>query len=181
MKSTNDDELIREVQDDNKIVAGWLLWINERKEQYHLKRIEIYNSSGPCLSEAIPGNKTNVSDPTGSKIEKLSDLITAEKWINLIEDVENKLNWRKKIFLKLRREHRFCTGRKGWTAAVQYKYAHEIAKITGQKPEEVWIDSRHTFKVWWNQIVEITARLAAKRGLLDNGENNFAGDTRKAS
>lgn len=155
-----------EIKNDNRKVAGWLLYYHERKQEYLAKREGILHSSGPTLSDAIPGAKNAAGDPTGRKGQKLGDLQKTEQWLNLIEEVERRLPDKMAIFLKLRREYRHARGRNGWVAPVQHKYAQEMANLLGKKHEEVWIESRTTFYYWWERIVEYTARIASKRGLL---------------
>ena len=168
------DEYEVEIQNDNKIVANWLLWINERKINYILRWDEILNSENHELQLAVSSNRSGTSDPAGAKGIKLADLQEVERWIKLIAEVEEKLPWRKKIFLQLRREYRFSSGWNGWTAAVQYRYAHRITEILNVKPEEVWVDNRRTFSIWWNEIVDYTVRLVCKRGLLIEKNNEKA-------
>jgi hypothetical protein len=158
-----------EIKADNRIVEDWLLWINERKQAVLSIRLEIIESSGPGLIYLGMGCKNIVSDPTGRKGMKLADhrIQKNEEWIKLIEDVENRLDEKMRLFLELRREHRNAAGRNGWTAAIQWKYAQEAAKRFSKHPEETWVESRNTFTAWWNKIVNYTARQAAKRGLFN--------------
>lgn len=92
-------------------------------------------------------------DPTGRKAAK--------------EEVERRLPLKMQIFLRLRQELRHYRGRQGWTVAMQRRYAQVLAKRTGKGEEECWIEDHTTFWRWWIRIVEYTARLAAKAGLLD--------------
>lgn len=160
--------LEREMDADNRIVEDWLLWIIERKQTYLNSRMEILESYRCSEERAIYVTSNQISDPTGTKGLKLSsgELQTMGEWIKLIDEVEIRLNLKMQLFLQLRREHRFASGRNGWTASVQWRYANELARLTNQKPEDTWIESRNTFTQWWNKIVDSTARLAAKRGLL---------------
>ena len=155
-----------EVKNDNRIVEGWLLWYHERKSEYLSTREAIlHSSSNTSIHEVI--SEGEVSDPTGHKGEKLAESKRTEEWLKLIEEVEMRLPWKLEIFLRLRREYRYASGRNGWVAGVQWKFAQEVAKQLGKKPSETWVESRSTFWSWWNQIVDYTARLAAKRGLLE--------------
>ena len=43
MYSAPDEIYEREIQDDNKIAANWLLWIAERKAEYLNQRTELIN------------------------------------------------------------------------------------------------------------------------------------------
>ena len=154
-----------EVRKENRKVANWLLFYEERKKEYQELREEILGASSQNLSGAsIPKNA--VSDPTGKKAVKLAQLQKMEQWIELVEEVERRLPPKMRLFLKLRREYRYSKGNRGWVAPVQYRYVHEVAEMLGKKPEDVWIENRRTFWVWWSRIIEYTARLAAKRGLL---------------
>ncbi len=175
MHSAPDEIYEREIQDDNKIAANWLLWIAERKAEYLNRRTELINAENHEYQLAVSSNRSGTSDPTGKIGYKLALGEDTEKWIKLINEVETKLPWRKRVFLQLRREYRFSSGRKGWTAAVQYRYNQRIAEILNVNPEEVWIDSRQTFSIWWNEIVDYTVRLACKRGLLFEINDEKAG------
>ncbi len=174
MHSAPDEAYEREIQDDNKIAAGWLLWIAERKTEYLNRRNELLNAENHEYQLAISSNR-NTSDPTGKLGFKLALGENAERWIKLINEVETKLPWRKRIFLQLRREYRFSSGRKGWTSAVQSQYSYKIAEILNVDPIDVWIDRRQTFSIWWNEIVDYTVRLACKRGLLIEKNEEKAG------
>lgn len=142
-----------EIRSDNKKVTYWLLFYEDRKKDYMLRRdYAVINCSTACVSDSLTS-------------PEMPDISEEEKWIELIEEVERRLSWKMKIFLCLRREYRDMTGRKGWTAAAQWKYAQKVADYLGKEPEDVYVD-RFTFNNWWSRIVEYTARLAAKRGLL---------------
>lgn len=160
-----------EIKNDNRIVAGWLLYYHERKQEYLNQREAILHSSPPCLSDAMPGGKNVVvGDPTGRKGQKLADLQETERWLALVEEVERRLPWKLQIFLRLRRECRFSKsggrGRPTWVPYVQRRFAQEVAARLNKQEEDVWINSPATFHEWWDKIVNYTARLAAKRGLL---------------
>lgn len=154
---------------ENKKVAAWLLYYEERKIEYEKLREEILLKapSGPasaCHQEAY------IADPTGRKVEQLSKLKETEEWIKLIEDVEKKLPWKLQVVLRLRREARhrkgYSRGRPAWIPYVQHRYCREIAMREGKNIEDAWVNSPDTFTTWWNKIVEYTAREASKRGLL---------------
>jgi len=154
-----------ELKKENRKVANWLLFYEERKKEYEQLREEIIEAS-PTPSNIGSISKNSVSDPVASKVMKLIKYQEMEEWLTLIEEVEKNLPPKMKLFLKLRREYRHSAGSKGWVAPVQYRYVHELAAMLGKNPEDVWIENRVTFWKWWNRIVEYAARLAAKRGLL---------------
>lgn len=85
------------------------------------------------------------------------------EWLRLIADIERALPWKMQIYLQLRQEHR--TQVRGWVAPVQLKYAEIVAARDGVGE---WIEAPRTFWVWWKSLVDITAREAAKKGLLRN-------------
>jgi hypothetical protein len=58
--------LDKEVARDRRIVAGWLLWYEERKQQYEEMREEILESSPPPLSEVVPV-QGGISDAVGRR------------------------------------------------------------------------------------------------------------------
>lgn len=167
-RSPEPNALEQEIRADNRVVEDWLLWVIERKKSYLDYKNEILESYGASNASVDPKQKNKNSDPTAARGLKLSsvELQKMAEWIQLIEEVETRLSPKMRIFLNLRREHRFASGRNGWTASVQLKYANELARLTHQKPEDTWIQSRNTFTLWWSKIIDYTARLAAKRGLL---------------
>jgi len=157
-----------EIQKENRIVSDWLLFHPDRKKEHENKREEILQSLPPSFPKGIAASGSKlVSDPTGRRATKLAELEAATgKWIKLIEEVEQRLPRKMKIFLQIRRELRYEREPHGWTAALQHRYAEALAEQEGKDEEEVWIEDRTTFWRWWNKIIEYTARLAAKRGLL---------------
>ena len=159
--------LDRECREDNKKVAGWLLWYPERKREYEQRREAIlYASPGP--PDGMPRG-TEVSDPTGRKGQKLGDLETDQAWICLVEEVEAKLPPKMQVFLRLRREAEYnktgLRGRPGWVGYVQEHYSMEMAKANNRRPSDYWVEDR-TFFTWWDRIVTYTVIRASKRRLL---------------
>jgi hypothetical protein len=94
------------------------------------------------------------------------DYAAVQSWVELIEEIEGGISLKMLVFVRLRRRYRNCTGRVGWTTKMQSVYPEMVAEECGTTPEEEWVENRHTFKNWWNNIVNITTILAAKRGLL---------------
>lgn len=149
--------LDEQIKKENRIVAGWLLFYHDRRKEYLARREGILHSSGPCLSDVVPGGGNITSDTTGRKGQKLADLEETERWLKLIAEVERRLPADLQIFLRLRQEHRYARGRRGWTAAVQWQLAQELGSE---------VETRQNLHTRWNRIVDITARMAAKRDLL---------------
>ncbi|MEW6726897.1 MAG: hypothetical protein AB1327_08060 [Bacillota bacterium] len=157
--------LDREAREDNEIVEGWLLWYRERKQRYESMRELVLHSSPPPMDERPPLDSNTWGDTTGRKAAALADN-KAWRWIALVEDVERRLPPKMQVFLRLRREYRFCRGRHGWVAAVQTRLIDELARLSGKSPEDLPVYSDRTLRSWWKRIVEYAARTAAKRGLL---------------
>jgi hypothetical protein len=111
------NKLEDEIEKDNRLVAGWLLWIDERRAEKRGK---------------------------------------SAKWVALIEEIELELPRHLRAFLILRRQYRDQKGRKCWTVTVEVKL----------QEQEIFVESRQTLADWWKKIVNITARIAGKRGLL---------------
>ena len=159
--------LDRECREDNKKVAGWLLWYPERKREHEQKReLILHGSPGP--PDGMPRG-TELSDPTGIKGAKLGDLETDLAWVRLVEEVESKLPPKMQVFLRLRREAELyktgLRGRPGWVGHVQKYYAEEMARANNRRPSDYWVEDR-TFFTWWDRIVTYTVIRAAKRGML---------------
>lgn len=102
---------------------------------------------------------------TGDWLLNKDTKIANEDWLRLVKDFEEGISPRMRIFLILRREKRDSAGRNGWTSSIQLKYAERAAKAMGTTPEEEWIDNRHTFKDWWNELLLQATIIAASRGL----------------
>lgn len=160
--SRSEITLAEEKNRDNRIVAYWLINYEERKKDYELKRKEIIEAS-PSTMHEIARNKWTISDPTGRKGQKLAELQETEKWLSFVDEVERRLPWKMQIILRLRREGRFLSG--NWVIYAQRRYVEEIAVITGKKEEDVWV-SESRIKQFWSKILEYSARLAGKKGLL---------------
>lgn len=176
--------LDREVSAENRKVSRYLLFYPDLKKQYFERREEILGGTQtPDPATPAPGRSTArpTSDPTGAAALALTSrsvefdcngkavwmtLAEMEKWLALCEEVEERIPWKMQIFLRLRRDYRTAQGRHGWAAAVQWRFAKELAQHLKRREQDVWVESLETFSRWWARIVEYAARLAAKKGLL---------------
>lgn len=154
-----------EARKDNEVAGDWLLYYEERKEQYQELLDDVSGGAGLNLDSPRTAPTNAISDPTARAGMELWETDYSQ-WLALVEEVEQRLPWKMQVFLRLRREHRHARGSQGWVAAVQWGYAEAVAERTGKPLEDVWIESRNTFNVWWQRMVDYTVRLAAKRGLL---------------
>lgn len=162
--------ILAEIKNDNEEAAQWLLYYPGRRRQYYQNRLEVLGSthSSEIRVKTGPGNQTM------QKALKLSALNDAECWLETIELVESILGEKKLVFLRVRREaayiqDRFERGRPAWVVYTQHQYADEMAKRYQSQPEKFWISER-TLKTWWQEIVDLTVRIALKKGLLKNNK-----------
>lgn len=142
----------------NTTAADWLLHIADRRRQYILKQSEfsvlsVASGDGQPRSSA-PGN------PTERKGMQLVDLEAAKCWIMTIELVESMLSPKKSSFLQLRREAGDMRGgepgRPAWVPYVQERLVEKHGIDLG----------RRALFEWWTELVELTVRVAIKRGCL---------------
>lgn len=152
--------LDREVKEDNRKVAAWLLHYPERKREYDQRRELILHSS-PAPADGMPRGR-RVSDHTGLKGRKLAEFKSTERWLALVEEVAERLPWKMQILLRLKRDYRI--GVKG--RPVRWRIALEISEEISQRIGCDFSIGPDAVDEWWSRIVEYAARLAAKRGLL---------------
>lgn len=148
---------------ENHVARQWLLFVEERKEDYLQARENILGASPSTstvdISTLVPGS---ISDKTGNQGAALGSLQGQEKWLQLISEFEQSLPREKLIFLRIRRDYRHCRGKNGWSSAVQYRFARELEEKLGKDG----IRHRNTYANWLNQMVQELAREALRRGLL---------------
>lgn len=176
--------LDREVRVENRKVSRYLLFYPDLKKQYFERREEILGGTKtPDPSAPAPGRSDvrPAADPTAAVALALTSrpvefdcngkavwmtLPEMERWLALCEEVEERIPWKMQVFLRLRRDYRTAQGRHGWAAAVQRRFAKELAQRLKKREQDVWVESLETFSRWWARIVEYAARLASKKGLL---------------
>lgn len=173
--SLMDAEMKRDLQTVEDFLLNrddWVRFVECAKRERAADRADIIHST-PRRAEGDPmpgfSSARRVSNPTLTKVLKLlslGDCRETERWLALVAEVEEALPWKMQIFLRLRREYRDRRGPHGWTAAVQHRYAQEVAAKLGKRPEDTWIEDRKTFAEWWQRILRYAALKAAKRGLI---------------
>lgn len=158
-----------ELEAHDRKVAGWLLYHEERKKELQEEEKEIREGSISAVSfshEAKPVTN-NIHDSVVSAVIKL-DSIKKAKEIQLVEDIIKMLPLEKRVFLRLRQKYNNTRGSRHKYNAyikIQIEFAEEMSRITGMSEEEVWKDES-TLKKWWRELLDITVKLALKRGLL---------------
>lgn len=172
------DKLDQVYKAETFVVAGWILHYWERRKEYEecaqRYQEESENTLGSARVDLVPIHGSLQGDPTGRQGVSLASLDEkldqAEKWLGLVEELEERLPWRLQLILRLRWEVADRTGRsKGrpsWIPYVQHRYCREVAKRHGKAEEECWVESPRIFTDKWNKIVAIGTVMAAKRGLI---------------
>lgn len=153
--------LLEQVKHENKIVQDWLLFYDERKEAYLRKREEILNST-PVFTGSGSIKTNKYSDPTGRKAVNLAELQELEKWLEVVDYIEKELPLNYRVLLQVRRKYRYLYS---WRLPAQFEYARLMSQETGKPEEDVYIEVDRMWDMW-EKIVNLTARVAAKKGLL---------------
>ena len=158
---------MQDIKQENRIVSDWLLYYPERLRQHEEQLASVTFLSSPSLSDDIQGTG-GTSDPTARVAAQRLKYDSA--WFDLIADVERSLPEKQRVFLECRRQalkqHGGRPGRPAWIAYVQCRYPLVMAERTGRDVEHYFIGREMTLHQWWERIVDYTARLAAKKGLL---------------
>lgn len=157
---------LAEIKKDNEIASDWLLYYPYRRRQYYDDLLDVENSR-PVSEVNI---KTGPGNQTMQKAVKMVELSHTERWLQTVELVESVLAEKKLIFLEVRREaayinNRTVKGRPAWVAYVQRHYAEKMAARYGTTSDKFWTNET-TLKEWWQEMVNIVARVALKQGCL---------------
>ena len=148
----------------DRVAADWLLNYHDRRRAY-IDAQESYTALSATVSTGMP-HGSGTSNPTESKAISLAELERQKLWIMTVEDAEKVFGERKREFLNIRRyadsEESSGVGRPGWVDCVQARYAawHESRYGKADVPAKV------TMYRWWDEIIEVTVRIAIKRGLM---------------
>jgi len=146
-------------QNENKQAAKWLLEYPERRQAY----IEKSNIQfiGAAVNDGMPRGY-DTGRPCESKGIRLADLEIERQWIITIENVEKTLGPKKLAFLDIQKNRSNSVGRPGWIDYTMARYADWHNRNYGGD----YVPSYNTLKVWWQEIIDITVRLAIRRGCL---------------
>jgi hypothetical protein len=157
----------QDIKRQNQIASEWILYYHQRFQVFNQMQNNI-SALAATQYTGIPQGK-GISDPTAQKVIKLDSLKNDELWLTTIKDVEKIVSPQKKVFIEVRRraeESRNAgiatVGRPGWVSYTQATYADKIYRMYGYEQ----VPSERTMMSWWNQIVELTVRVAIKRGCL---------------
>jgi len=150
-------------QKENRTAAKWLLEYPERRQAYIEKSNIQY--IGAAVNDGMPRGY-DTGRPCESKGIRLADLEIERQWIITIENVEKTLGPKKLAFLDIRRQagkNRSKTkGRPGWTDYTMVRYADWHNRNYGGD----YVPGYQTLKEWWKELIDITVRIAIRRGCL---------------
>lgn len=149
----------------NKIASNWLLEYPERRQDF-MARLSEFSFLSATIYTGMPTG-TDVGTPCENKALSLALMEESRLWIMTIEDTERVIGEKKLAFLDARRwvdkQQRKSTpekGRPGWISATQARYADWFFCRFNQTS---YPDSKTVTK-WWDEIVNITVRIAIARG-----------------
>lgn len=158
-------ELGDDLKHENKIAAWWLLHYAERRKIY----MEARKSFTVLKATAIGMPRgSDIGFPTERKSEQLMNLEMDRLWLMTVEDAERCLSEKKRAFLEFRRRaegmefQRQDVGRPGWVDYVQARYADWHHRRYGGD----YVPTDRTLRNWWHSIVDLTVRIAIRRGCL---------------
>ncbi|MDF2499323.1 MAG: hypothetical protein K0Q77_37 [Anaerosporomusa subterranea] len=163
-----------EMQAQDKQAIDWLLNFPDKRRAYFESMAKMYNANGEYASEVAATLYTGmpkgsgVGRPAEEKAIGLVELSQQNLWIMTIEDVYKVLSPKKLIFLEARRQAEITyydakQGRPGWVEDTAKQYCTLIER---QFFGFHHLPSGKTVKSWWKDIVNITVRIAQRRGCL---------------
>lgn len=167
-------EIMIDIKAENEKASQWLLDYPQRKNTYieAIENMQEFSALSATEYTGMPGGG-KVGHPAESKgmvlvdfgLQK-SELKKQLQWILAVEDTEKTLSEKRLVFLELRRRASHLelnqVGRPAWTAYVQTKYADWHYRKYGRAS----VPSKQAMISWWNDMVDVTARIAIRRGCL---------------
>ncbi|MDR3565557.1 MAG: hypothetical protein P4N59_29535 [Negativicutes bacterium] len=149
----------------NRFATRWLLEYTERRIDYMDRMAEFSVLSATKYSGMPKG--TDVGRPIENLGISLVSMEETRLWVMAIEDTEKCLGEKKLAFLNVRRwVHRQQevgnteNGRPGWVDESQARYADWFYR----RFDTVSCPSRNTMFKWWEEIINVTVRIAIARG-----------------
>jgi len=149
---------------ENKKAARWLLAYPERKQAY-FEMLNNVQFIGAAVNDGMP-RSTEIGRPAEKKGIRLADIDKARLWLMAIEDAEKTLGEKKLAFLDIRRQAEKqksnSPGRPGWIDYTMSRYADWHSRRYGGD----YVPSYNTLRTWWQEIIDVTVRIAIRRGCL---------------
>lgn len=167
-------KVLCDTKHENDKTSEWLLDYPQRKNAYieALEAIREFTELSSTQYTGLPGG-CGVGRPSEEKGLRLvrigiteEELQLQEKWLEVVELAEQTMSEKKLVFLELRRgaENLELTrgGKHPWVTYVQVRYADWHYRRFGRAS----VPSRQTMIDWWNAMVNVTVRLAIRKGCL---------------
>lgn len=158
------ESVLQQLIKDFETAAEWLLFYEDRLKQWQRDCYVIREEINAPEIFVRTGSTGNI---VMQKILSLAELDKTEQWLLTIELVQSMLGPKKKTFLAVRRAARrmnkTINGHEVWRGYAQVNYAKAMATAYRTTPDKFWL-SDHTITNWWKQLVELTQKIAYKRG-----------------
>jgi|GEM_PF-2273311 len=157
--------LQQELNNDYDTAEEWLLHYQERLKQYYkdLSYIRSETQMPEVFVRTGPGNVVM------QKVISLAELEKRERWLIVVEMVQDMLGPKKLLFLELRRKaadkNKKVNGREVWRSYVQVHYSDEMSKLHSITSDKFWLHD-NTITNWWIEIVSLVRIVALKKGCL---------------
>lgn len=153
------------IKKENNEASKHLLNYHEELKTYEDK-LNNFKVLGAMIYSDMPKG-SDVGNPTLNKAIQSNELEYRKNWLEVVELTESTLSEKKKMFVNLRRlamdiQFKQEVGRPGWVDYVSCKYSewHYIKYGIAVQP------SKQCMTKWWDDIVQVAARLAIRKGCL---------------
>ena len=159
-------ELAIDIKKQDREALRWILDFDYRKQAY-IEAVAQFNTLGATAYNGMP-HGSGVGNPTQQKAVTLTELERQKNWIMTVEAMERTLSEKRRAFLEFRRRAEGLDGkqerpgRPAWSGYVQVRYGewHErrygVAVVPGRKTMDNWI----------NEMIDVTVRIAIRKGCL---------------
>lgn len=162
-----------DTKSENDQAADWLLNYQQKKIMY-IEAVESMQEFSPLVATNYSGMPKGMvtSNPSQDKGMVLinfglrkPELELQRKWLITIDDTEKTLSEKKMVYLELRRRavniepNRI---RPSWVDYVQAKFADWHYR----QYQKEFVPCKQSMVDWWNDIINVTVRIAIRRGAL---------------
>lgn len=151
---------------EDKEALNWILNYHDLRGSY-ISNLSEFNEIAATTYTGMP-HGTDIGRPTEGKTVTLMDLEKQKSWLITIECLEKTMSEKGRAFLNFRRQAEIMAdkkngaGRPGWVDYVQVKYGEWFYKRYGRP----FIPSRRVMYNWMNKMVDVTVRIAIRKGCL---------------
>jgi hypothetical protein len=157
-----------DIKRQNREALRWILDYDRLKTSY-INSLAEFSTLAAAVNDGMPKG-TDTSRPCQNKAISLVEMERQNLWIQVIELMERTLSRKSKKYLELRREvyepqkRKTKPGKDEWVGYVSTQYADWLEKEEGVK--NAVPPTQQCMCNWMNKIIEVTARLAIKKGIL---------------